>query len=277
MPLGEKQLVAVVDSGIDEENAPRLFNEQVFLDEKGELKAIPGSLENLFGNSPSYMSWRNNFERTIKQPVDVDTIRSLTGDKIRLSLLLNSPGGVKFVHEYYEKLIDLVRKNGGSVDAYVGHRGFSAAQVLACVADERFCIDMSQMMVHEGTVTREIKSDDPGFMEKRKHELVEGDYSKNTRALVNLVEPVKRASVKKKLEVAELDGGNEDRAVYIFGRELEELGVASRSFKGSNEMRAHFDERTGQNTDQLPINHPIRLFFDELKQSKAKPPGLRLV
>ena len=274
----DRQLVAVIDRDIIPADAPTLFNDQVCLGKNDSFEAIPGALEILFGNSPSYLSWRCAFEKTIRQPLDTETIRSLTTDRIRLSLLLDSPGGVAMVYKYYEKLVELVKKNGGTVDAYVGPRAHSAAQILLCLADERFCLDRSQMMMHLASLDMTLMEghSDKGHLRRDVERRKSKGYEDNIARIMALVSPLKRGALRTKLNSAAIDDGNDDDSVYLFGREMEELGIATRSFEEVEGMRQLFRERTGINLDGLGPQHSINRFFKSSRM-RGSSPGFRLI
>ena len=275
----DAQLIAVVDDDIITANAPALFNDKVLLARDGEkMQKIPGAMEQLFGERDSIAPWRRELAEEIAHPIDVESVQFLANSKVRLNLLIDTRGGTNLVLDFYRKLVDLVKKNGGKVDAYIGIQASSAGQILACAADERFCVEKSRMMFHmpQFDPDRMKNSTDPGYWKQRVPQVTREAFDQVSKQLLALASANGRRMIRTKLRNACIDEGNEDNAVHIFGPELDEFGIVTRSFESVDEMRDEFESRTGLAIEEGPDN-PVSRFFDQARRGKHGSPTLRVV
>lgn len=274
------QIVAVVDEALWDDTAPALLRDKVFFAAGSDaLRAMPGTVSRLMDKAdpPVFLpSWQQDFRRSIGGlAADAQITEIFLRGRMRMSLLIDCPGGINLVYDCYRKLADYIKKRGGQVDVYVRDNAQSNGANLFRLGQYRSTLPKSSFLWHTPVLQAKMTSD-PGYWARRLREAADEEHQSFTRFLLESCRPEYRSGIKGRIENAAQDPSNDRRAVCFRGSELYEFGVAHELHGDVDSMKRSFSERIGQ-SHELDKGHPIEAFFHSSKNETPDKGSLRLI
>lgn len=173
--------------------------------------------------------------------------------KLKVHLLIDSPGGFAIEASEIENLLDYAKKRGSGSIAYVREKAQSAACNILLAADRKYCLRNSNVLWHlpsfdgdlgdgfnddNTTVANEPAIDDI-FDERQDAMRIFRSFSSMLR---QKSDPRHIKKVNGKLRAANF---HEDKRVIFTGSELQELGLIDAVFEQIADLRSKFGEETG--------------------------------
>lgn len=221
-------LVALVHNDIDKDMEGKLF----FIDEDGWSEEVPfRAFSGYLKHRQNLISWKKNpaespgsfFHKSEKKvllsrkaqtekAVGKNFFKELVKCK-RMTLLIDSLGGSMEGEERMMRLMDMVHRNGGTVNAFVGSKAASAAAGLLEKVDHTTALGESVLMWHtsqndEGTDKETVAQDTAVFTKYFRQKVT----SNQEHVAARLREVIQ-------------DPQNDDNRIYFTGREMDSFGA----------------------------------------------------
>ncbi len=184
-----------------------------------------------------------------------EVVDAIGSNRVRLSILLDTSGGVLGYRSYLEMIQWYLGRTGGVFMAYGGERVHSLGALLLSMPHkgDRFAHPFSKICFHlpQG-------NSHPSVLKRESQETVNEDIVELETLLMGLVGP----GEKLRMESVIREGGEtSDHRVEFYGRFAEELGILETL--GAKGMRDHFLRQNG--LPEVAISGtPVALFFDRL-------------
>ena len=195
-----------------------------------------------------------------------ELVTCIADGRVRLSLLLDTAGGLQNYQDEIKKIQEFLSRSGGEFMAFGGERVFSLGALLLMTAakGDRYVHPMSQVMFHLGESDPRMSLSRRDFQRDRKWEI-----EKLCAELIGETVPEKRKEMKKWLKknlLAERPK-RKDRPVELSGKSMEGWGMA-KSLR-IEPMRQEYLKRHGivwESVEGTPIDH----FFGRLQQYEVE-------
>lgn len=182
----------------------------------------------------------------------------LLHSRLRISLLIDTPGGAGYHARDIRHLATHSHKHGGTVQAWVNKQASSAGAMMFEAADERHALTDSRFLWHNGShVDQENTA--PGLRDEEV-ELELDQIRTFFRANANSAD---LPAIEKSIASAIADPENHRNNIEFTGRELHEAGVVHHLYGDSEDMRTAFETSTN-----LP---PNRKTYADLRKFWSTP------
>ena len=220
-------IVAIVQSDIDLD----MFGKVFLVDGDGTAVTLPSlhTFGRYFAHGDNAVEWEAkgslpfliNNERRFKEREEKKIVESMGAENFakvlaceRMVFLVNSPGGHAKTGNVLKRLAANVKRNGGTVEGFIGNNAASAAADLLASMDERTALTGTEFMWHASQHPTIKRTDEETKQEAGEMvQFFEQNIQRNAEA------------IRGKLEAEINDASNPDNEVTFDGAELAEAGI----------------------------------------------------
>lgn len=191
-----------------------------------------------------------------REGISPEVSEILRNGRIRIDLLMNTPGGRTLMASRLQYFLDGRKERGGVLNTYGGNVASAGAFAWQTV-DRRYVLDKSELLWHTGALAPGPKLTGKFVDELR--EMEKAESFDDIRGFFKTANEKYRARLLQALE-EDVDSRHE---VIIGGETLANIGLAHKSFGAAADMRAFFDESCGWATKRYSR---VRRFWQTLSE-----------
>ena len=199
------------------------------------------------------------YQNRLQNKYGSEVVQLILEQRLKMILLINSPGGSAFECGHVVRAMGYIQAKGGLADTLVSSKAMSGAADIFSKANNRFVINISELMFHDPY----FESKDLDLDSKVKaSELNIRSFEniKNLRRFFQLhLEGPKLKAILDKIDEITLDDNWE---LNFSGEEMATLEIAT-AFPTIDELANHFSRKTNIILSQLEQKDPRRKFFNK--------------
>lgn len=229
------------------------------------LKALD-RLKSFDGIDSLYNSEKDNIEKKqqiLRIKYDQEILDTIAQERLKIHLLIDSPGGNLLELNFLLKILSILRKNQSQVTAFVKN-AHSAAADLFLKTDRRYCYKDASFLWHKAEIDKDAwKSMEPNARKRkiRSKNFERKEQRKWHRTSNKLIYSAtkNRADLRAKIKAAEADPNNKRCEVLFSGQELENFGIVQ-TCDCTRDLIVKFLEETGF-IPEYNLQDPLSCFF----------------
>lgn len=187
--------------------------------------------------------------------------------QLNVNILINSPGGAVAPLHSILSILKYIREKGGEINSFSFIEVMSAASIIFSHSDKRYCLKLSEFMVHSGSINLSTKEFRKAAADRTDYEIELGkqmDIDDHKKYLTDFFAKHNSTSKKtidiliaKAIEKPECD-------LYMSGYNLESWGIVDKAYHDFDKYLALIEKKIGK---EVLKDKRIKLFLKKMDKN----------